>query len=524
MSFTSISFLLFLGILIVLYYALPKKIQWIVLLAASYVFYFFAGVKYFAFILFTTITTYLVTTYMDRNNKAKDAYMAEHKAEMSREEKKAYKQKVKKKNRLWFVITIAVNFGILFFCKLLLIEPFNTWAAGTPGISFLSIGLPMGMSFYMFQSMGYVIDVYREKAEALRNPFKVALFTAFFPQLVQGPISKFEQLKESLFSEHRFDRQAVAFGMQRMMWGFFKKMVIADRMAIAIGGLRATEQTGVAFFVMTIFYSIQLYADFSGGIDIAIGIGETLGIKMPENFIRPYFSMNIADYWRRWHITLNEWMKTYIFYPINVSGPMLKLSLKARAKIGRLGMRLPVYIGALLTWLGTGVWHGFNWKFIVWGLINCIVIVASEELNPLYDKFHNKTHLRDHKGYAVFQIIRTFLMMNLIRSTDLFENVGLYFKNIGSLCWNFNFHILTDGTLGKIGITTADYLIVLCGVIIMFIVSLIQEKTGKSVRENMLSIPRVVRYIILGAFLIIIIVFGYYGIGFESGNFIYGKI
>jgi len=522
MQFTSVAFIIFLAILILIYYLLPKKCQWVVLLVASYIFYLFAGVRYLAFILFTTITTYLVTVYMDGNNKKKDAYLAEHKKDMSKDEKKEYKHKMKVKNRIWFIITIAVNFAILFFCKALLVEPLRSaFSKGT--LSFLTLGLPMGMSFYMFQSMGYVIDVYREKAEALKNPFKTALFTAFFPQLIQGPISKFEQLKDSLFSEHAFDRKQIAFGLERMLWGFFKKMVIADRIAVAVGSLNSSENRGVAFFVMVMFYSIQLYADFSGGIDIAIGAAQALGITLPENFIRPLFSTNIADYWRRWHISLNEWMRSYIFYPITVSGPLLKFSVKARKKVGKLGMRLPIYIGSVLCWLGTGVWHGFSLNFIIWGMLNCVIIVISEELAPLYEKFHNRTHLKGRIGYTVFEVIRTFLMMSIIRITDLFgNNMGDYFSRVASLFYTFNFNVLTDGTLMNLGLQARDYIIVACGVAVMYLVSGVQAKKG-SVREQMLRIPRAARYAIIIAMLLAVILFGSYGMGYDQANFIYNK-
>ena len=374
----------------------------------------------------------------------------------------------------------------------------------------------------MFQSMGYVIDVYRGKAQAERNFFRLALFVSFFPQLVQGPISKWEQLKDSLFSPHAFDRRQVAFGLQRVLWGFFKKLVIADRIAVAIGTLKGTEYTGVSFFVLTVFYAVQIYGDFTGGIDIAIGVGETLGVKMPENFIRPFFSKNIAEYWRRWHISLNEWMKSYIFYPITVSGPMLKLALKTRAKLGRFGMRIPVYIGSLLTWLGTGVWHGFNFHFILWGLINCVVIVISEELNPAYERFHDRFSWSNKRGYNVFQIIRMFVLMNLIRATDLFNDVGDYFRRIGSLAWQFNFHVLWDGTLMNLGLTAADYIILICGIIIMFLVSFF-SRDNVSFRVKFQKVPRVLRYVLLFLLLLSVILFGSYGIGYDASSFIYNQ-
>ena len=521
MSFTSISFLAFLGILIVLYYALPKKIQWIVLLVASYAFYAFAGLKYFGFILFTSITTYLVTLYMDSNHKKQAAYLLEHKAELSKEEKKAYKKQIKAKDRLWFVITIVVNFGILFFCKACLVDPLRS-VSDSGIISFLSVGLPFGISFYMFQSMGYVIDVYRGKAEAERNLFKVLLFISFFPQLVQGPISKWEDLKGSLFTPHKFDRKQVAFGLQRILWGFFKKLVVADRIAVAIGTLKGTEYTGFSFFILTVFYAVQIYGDFTGGIDIAIGVGEALGIKMPENFIRPFFSKNIAEYWRRWHISLNEWMKSYIFYPITVSGPMLKLSIAGRKKLGNFGKRLPVYIGSILTWLGTGVWHGFNLHFIVWGLLNCAVIVLSEELAPCYVKFHNKFSWSNKRGYDYFQIIRMFVLMNLIRATDLFNDVGDYFRRVGSLFCKFDFYVLWDGTMLNLGLSVTDYIILGASVIIMFLVSFF-SRDDVPFREKFQRVPVVLRYIMLFLLLAAVILFGSYGIGYDSSKFIYNQ-
>lgn len=521
MQFTSAPFIVFFAILLLAYYLLPAKIQWMVLLAASYIFYAFAGFKYFGFIIFTTVSSYIATIIMDKNIRKRDEYIALHKSELSRDEKKEYKRRIKSGNRIWFVIAIAANFGILFFCKAALTESFGALLKGE-GLSFLTLGLPMGMSFYMFQTIGYVIDVYREKAEVIRNPFKLALFTAFFPQLIQGPISKFDQLKDSLFSVHPFDRTQVAFGLERMLWGFFKKMVIADRIAVAVGALNDDGSTGVAFFVMVMFYSVQLYADFSGGIDIAIGAAQTLGITLPENFIRPYFSTNIADYWRRWHITLNEWMRSYIFYPITVSGPMLKLSVKARKKVGKLGMRLPIYIGSVLCWLGTGVWHGFCLNFIIWGMLNCFIIVISEELAPLYAKFHEKTGLKGRKGYTVFEIIRTFLMMSLIRITDLFgNNMGDYFRRVASLAYTFNFNIFSDGTLMNLGLDVKDYIIVACGVAIMFAVSCIQTKG--SVRSQALKMPRIARYAIILVMLFAVILLGSYGIGYDKTNFIYNK-
>jgi len=520
MQFTSISFLLFAAILLILYYLIPRKGQWILLLAASYVFYLWAGIEHLGFILLTTLSTYGATIVMDRNLRRQEAYLAEHKATMSRDQRKEYKAKVKNSNRIFMILCLVLNFAILAVCKACLIEPFATLAKGGT-LSFLALGLPMGISFYMFQSMGYVVDVYRGTAKAERNVFKLALFVSFFPQLVQGPISKFSQVAPNLYRPHEFDGKQVSFGLQRMLWGFFKKMVIADRIAAAVVALKGPEYTGVSFLLLTVFYAIQIYGDFTGGIDITIGLAETMGIQLPENFVRPYFSKNIAEYWRRWHISLGEWMKDYIFYPISISKPMLNLSKAARQKLGNFGKRLPVYVASVATWLCTGIWHGLSPNFILWGMLNCFFIVLSEELVPLYERFHNRFHLKDKKWYGGFEMLRMFMLMNLIRIVDLFPNVGEYFRRIGSLFTTFNFSVLWDGTMMKLGLTGLDYIILAGGILLMFCISLLQEKKG-SVRQLLWDKP-LLRYILVFALLLIVLLMGSYGIGYNAGDFIYNQ-
>ena len=381
--------------------------------------------------------------------------------------------------------------------------------------------LPLGISFYMFQSMGYAVDVYRGTAKAEKSLFKLALFVSFFPQLVQGPISKFSQLGKQLYAPHDYDGREVSFGLQRMLWGYFKKLVIADRMAVAVVALKAPEYTGVSFLVLTVFYAVQIYGDFTGGIDIAVGLAQALGIKLPENFIRPFFSKNIAEYWRRWHISLGVWMKDYIFYPISVSGPMRNLSKSARAKFGNFGKRLPVYVASVATWFVTGIWHGITPNFVLWGMLNCFVIVVSEELAPLYERFHNRFHLKEKKWYGGFEMLRMFFLMNLIRICDLFPNVGEYFSRMGSLFTTLNFHVLWDGTLLQLGLTGLDYLILAAGVVVMFTVSLLQEKKG-SIRELLWQKP-VLRYALAFGLFLVVVLMGHYGVGYNASSFIYNQ-
>ena len=227
MQFTSFGFLLFAAALLVAYYLIPKKGQWMLLLAASYCFYLWAGIEYLGFILLTTLSTYAATMVMAHNQNKQAKFLEENKQNLSREDRKACKAQLKKVNRFYMIGCLVLNFGILAVCKALLIEPFKVMAsAGT--FSFLSLGLPLGISFYMFQSMGYVVDVYRQTTAAERNPLKLALFVSFFPQLIQGPISKFGQLAPQLYAPKKFDGKQLSFGLQRMLWGYFKKLVIAS--------------------------------------------------------------------------------------------------------------------------------------------------------------------------------------------------------------------------------------------------------------------------------------------------------
>ncbi|MBQ4600059.1 MAG: MBOAT family protein [Oscillospiraceae bacterium] len=521
MQFTSFGFLAFAAALLLIYYLIPKKGQWMLLLGASCLFYLWAGTEYLVFILITVLTTYAATNIIGRRLQQQDAYIAKHKAELSREDRKTYKAKVKRGNRIWLIGCLVVNFSVLALCKGLLIQPFRAMAQDT-GLDFLTLGLPLGISFYMFQSMGYVIDVYRGTVRPERNIFRLALFVSYFPQLIQGPISKFSLLAPQLCAPHSFDGKEVSFGLQRMLWGYFKKLVVADRIAVAVAALKGSEFTGFGFLLLSVFYAVQIYADFTGGIDITIGLSQALGIRLPENFIRPYFSKNIAEYWRRWHITLGEWMKDYIFYPISVSQPMLKLSKSARKRFGNFGKRLPVYVASVATWFVTGIWHGLTPNFILWGMLNCFFIVLSEECAPLYTKFHGKFHLKDKAWYGSFEILRMFMLMNLIRVVDLFPDVGEYWHRVGSLFTTWNISLLWDGSMMKLGLTGLDYAILGSALVLIFSVSLVQEKKG-SLRALLQTKPDALRWALLFVLFVAVVLMGSYGIGYNASNFIYNQ-
>ena len=540
MLFTSYAFIGFLFLLVALYYVLPKKAQWPLLLLGSYVFYYFAGWKFLFYILAVTLITYVAGLLISRNKKSADARFSEMKEldkngsaspeEVGKEARKKFKEKEKSRRRRIMAIGITLALLILAVVKYTNFTIYNIngilSAFHAPKrINFLTIALPMGISFYTFQAVSYVIDVYRDRHEAQTNFFKYALFVSFFPQLVQGPISRYGDLSKELYSPHSFSGRTVERGFQRVLWGYFKKLVIADRILPAVNTMIDTPESfkGAYVFLVMMFYALELYADFTGGIDITIGIAEMLGIPVKENFERPFFSKNIAEYWRRWHITMGTWFTDYIFYPISVSGPMLKLSKWSRKHLGeKVGKRLPVYLASFIVWFTTGIWHGASWNFIVWGLGNFVVIMISQELEPLYRKFHKKVNTDGSTVYKTFQVGRTILIMSALRLFDCYRNVPLTFKMFGTMFTTWNWNTLGNGTLLQLGISRADYVILAVGTILLIVVSMF-ARSG-SVRDKLeKKLPMPGRWLLFTVLLLLILVFGAYGQGYDASQFIYNQ-
>ena len=540
MLFTSYEFIGFVILLVALYYVLPKKAKWPLLLLGSYFFYFYAGWKFLFYIAGVTVITYIAGLLISRNKKRADARFAEMKAleksgegsadEVGKEARKRFKESQKSTRRRIMAIGITLALLILAVVKYtnFTINNINgiLSAFGTPKrLNFINIALPMGISFYTFQAVGYVIDVYRDRHEAQRNFFKYALFVGFFPQLVQGPISRYGDLSKELFTPHAFSGRVVGRGLERVIWGYFKKLVIADRILPAVNTMIDTPENykGMFVFLVMMFYALELYADFTGGIDITIGIAEMLGIPVKENFERPFFSKNIAEYWRRWHITMGTWFTDYIFYPISVSGPMLKLSKWSRKHLPeKMGKRVPVYLASFVVWFTTGIWHGASWNFIVWGLGNFVVIMISQELEPLYAKFHKKVNTDGSTTYKSFQIGRTILLMSALRLFDCYRDVPLTFKMFGTMFTTWNWNKLGGNALLNLGISRADYVILGIGTIILFAVSM-AGRSG-SVRDKLeKKLPMPARWGLFTALLLIIVVFGAYGLGYDASQFIYNQ-
>ena len=517
MQFVSLRFLLFAAATLLLYYLTPRARRWWILLAASYVFYFLAGAAFLPFILWTTAVTYLTARLMQGVTDRENAYLAGDGAALDKPARKAFRAGERRKRRRILTAGLLLGFGTLAVLK------YTGFVASVFGAAELpELILPLGISFYTFQSMGYLIDVYRAKATAERSFAKTALFVSFFPQLIQGPISRFSDLEGQLIEGHDFDRGNALRGLTRVVWGYFKKVVVADTALVAVRTLTGEGYSGAYVVLLILLYSAEIYGDFTGGIDITIGFSEMLGIRLKENFDRPFSSRSVKEYWRRWHITMGTWFTDYIFYPLSVSGAMQKLSKWSRAHLGTaLGKRLPVYCATIVTWFLTGLWHGAGWNFIVWGLLNCAAILISQELQPLWDRFHRAApRLCASRGWGCFQAIRTFLLMGLFRSLDVYRDVPRTFRLWGSILTGGRWGELLSGGWLKLGLELRQWCVLLGGILVLFAVSQVTKRVP--LRERLAGRP-VLLTLTLTAAVLVILIFGSYGIGYNAGDFIYGQ-
>lgn len=528
MLFTSYGFIGFFLICFLLYYLIPKQFQWVLLLLVSYFFYAQGGMWYPLFLLLTTSTVYLTALRLEQIGQEEDTYLKLHK--LGREDKKAYKKNIKNRMKRWMLICLLMNLAILAVLKYadFAVENINQclYLIGSAReITYPDFILPVGISFYTFQALGYLLDVYWRRIHAQPNFFKFALFLSFFPQLSQGPISRYQDLSQTLYEQHSADWKNIRFGLERILWGYFKKLVIADRIYIAVSYITEDPEyyTGAFVFVGMVFYAIQLYADFTGGIDITIGIAQVFGIRIKENFERPFFAKNIEEYWRRWHISMGTWFRDYIFYPLSLSKPLKNLTTFTKNHFGlKAGKRSAIYVATMTVWLATGIWHGAGWNYITWGLMNGVIILISQELTPLYEGFHKRLPgLQENRAYAGFQVLRTFLLMSSLRLFDNYQDVRTAFRTFLHMFTQFDLSMLNAEEFLYLDLTAMDYAILAVGVALMLLVSLIQ-RTG-SVREYIAAKPYPVKYLIFVLLFFSVILFGAYGIDYDSSQFIYNQ-
>lgn len=496
MSLISMKFLTFVTAALIGYYLIPKKYQWIWLLAFSYIYYASSGMKYLVFLVYTTFVTYGTARLIYRT----DEKCAEQ------------KEKIKTRKKSILVLALILDFGLLAVLKYTNFTITNINALFHTDIRMMKLLLPLGISFYTFQSAGYILDVYWKRCEPEKNIFRFALFVSFFPQILQGPIGRYSSLAHQLYEEHSFDYIRIERGIQRILWGFFKKMVIADTAAVFVDAIFDSYQTYNGLAILGVLaYSAQLYGDFSGGVDVAIGIANMFGIEMDENFKRPYFSVSITDFWHRWHITLGTWMKDYLFYPLSLSKGMSKLGKAAKKTFGKTyGRAIPICVANIVVFLVVGIWHGAAWKFIVYGLYNGLIIGASGLLAKNYRDWKKKYGINDKSnGWRIFQIVRTFLLVNISWFFDRADTIPQAFTMMKNAVTVWKPMQLLDIRIGASGpaYTVMAVGILLISCVIQFVVSLNQEK-GIQIRDSISAKPRIIRWAVYMALILAISAIG----------------
>ena len=524
MSLVSYEFLAFFAVAAILYYVVPKRFQWILLLAVSFLFYAGGGAVYLLYPMITAVSTWFLALRIGRVDSAAQTYIQEQKPD--KEQKKAYQAQIKKHKKRLMTAGILLNFGILAVLKYTdfllgnLNVLFRLQEGAIPQISWV---LPLGISYYTFQTMGYLIDVFRGRCRPEKNLFRFMLFVTYFPQMVSGPISRFDQLKKELFEEHSFDGTQFTFGLWRILWGFFKKLVIADRIAPAVAMITAAPDVydGIYVLVGMLGYTLQLYTDFSGCMDIVIGVSQCFGIRLPENFQRPFGAKNLSELWRRWHMTLTGWFREYIFFPVSTSRFCRTVSRFA----GKLGLhkvtkKLPVYIANLIVWFVTGIWHGAAWGFILWGLANGIVMMVSQEFTELYRAFHRRFPKTDGSVYGALQKVRTGLLFSGLLMFQYYP-FGTVFAMLGNLLARGRLSQLFDGRFAELGLAAADFIVIAIGLVLMLLIGVLQE-TG-SVRQKLAARPLVVRFTAVFLLFVMVLVAGCYGHGYDASQFIYNQ-
>ena len=523
MTLTSFPFFVFLGLSFLFYYIVPRRFQWILLLLCSAVFFVMSCNPYTSIYLLITVFS---TTFCARKIEYWRSFTAEETAGNRQYDQQQHGRSIAKR---WFVGAIVVILGPLFVLKYEEFAVVNTNAfLGVIHLPYRffasSYAIPIGISYYTLQAIGYLADVYWGTVSPQLSYAKTALFIGFFPQMTSGPISRYSQLEGQLYSGHSFQYKTFTFGLERIVWGLFKKLVISTRAGILVDTIYAAPDVypGIYIWFAAAMFMMQLYTDFSGCMDIVIGTAECFGIKLPENFKTPFFSRSVQEYWQRWHITLGSWLKDYILYPVLHSIAWKKMTAYLKRQFGKKAARLiPSYAGMLEVWLLIGLWHGGNWKYIIgMGLWFWLCIVVGQVFDPIFKKiiFMFKINT-DCFSWHLFQSIRVFFLVsfgNIFFRISSLREAFLVIRR-GLSVWNP--WILFDGSLYKLGLDRKDFEILWISLFILLLVSVMNEK--KPVPERLSEQNLVFRWIILFLLLFGTILFGMYGQGFNATDFIY---
>ena len=508
MSLVSITFILFCLLLTAVYYLVPGRLlQNICLLAADILFLLpLANAPIAIGFLFASIlTVYAAGLLLERLTTRGGSVLVK---------------------RGILILTLLLNLGFLFAFKYL---PFaqNVLSAlrlpvTVPDLSSLA---PLGISFYTLQLIGYLVNVYDGGLAAEHNIIRFAIFGSFFPQLTSGPISRYEDLGAKLSSRRSWNYEQVTFGFQRMLWGFFKKIVISELAAVPANTVfdNYGVYNGLFIPVGAAMFAVQLYCDFSGCMDIIIGMSEVLGLPLADNFRSPFFSRSLTEFWRRWHITLGTWCKDYIFYPLQKSRLFIRLREICVKRFGRKrGKKIPMYLAMAIMWFAVGFWHGGAVKYIIGsGLLHFCYILIEQEGAPLWNRINTALHINtESAGHIAFQRIRTFLLVCtgfiFFRSETLADALGMF-----RCLTEWNISVLSMGGILSLGLDIYDLSVLVLSLILLAYVESV-EQYG-SVRRKVADSPLVIRWILYIGLFYAVIILGQYGSSFDMESFIYAN-
>lgn len=492
LNFVSVQFFSVVFITVVLYFSIPRKYRWYVLFASSCYFYAVAAGKGAVLVAFVTISiAYIFALWIEK--AAGD----------------------RKKKKLYMAIAVILIVSLWAVLKRKGYVPYD----------FAWLVVPLGISYYTFSLIGYLADVYYRKEPAEHNILKLSLYTLYFPKIMQGPISKFRFIGPQLIEGHVWDYQRVCYGLQRILWGYFKKLVIAERAALMTESVfhdfSDYSGGGAVLIVATVIATFRHYCDFSGYMDIVTGISQIMGIELEDNFRQPFFSKSAAEFWRRWHITLGVWFKDYVYMPLAIDPKVIRLSGWMRARFGkRVGKAVLTMIPLAAVWLLTGLWHGTGVRYIVWGVYWGSIIIFSNVFAPEISWFTRVLRINTESvDWHIFQILRTFalFMAGLVCSTF----VGL--RELKRYAWivirKFELPQLWDKTIYSYGLDKNNMMILYISIVILLMVETEQQKG--SVREKIGNLNAVSRWIIYASAVLYVAFLGIYGPGYSIRYFEY---
>lgn len=519
---------LFLPAVLLSYHLVPRKKRWLLLLLAGYFFFWTISGKLVLYLIGTTFFTHYIGLWLELLKTG-----CREKLDQEKDREKNWKKKIKaeyrKKEKMVLALGVCVllaGLGCLkyynFFAKNL-----NLLLEHAGQKSFFEIKnllLPIGISFYTLQAIGYMADVYWEKIPAQRHLGKVALFLGFFPQIMEGPISMYGQTGETLWKGEDLRGENLSAGCGRILWGLFKKMIVADRLYVLVKAVFENYQdyNGSIVAFAAIAYTLQLYMEFSGAMDIVIGSGRLFGITLPENFCRPFAAENAAQFWRRWHITLGAWLKTYVFYPVSVSRLVKKWNRFGKKYLGKYLTRLGVTALCLFpVWLGNGLWHGASWNYIFYGMYYFVILLAGAALEPVRDRVIRIFHINEKALYwKIPSILKTWVIIFVgelfFRANGLKAGMTMFF----SIFRDFSLSSLWDGTFLNFGLDAGDYLVIFTGLLIAAAAGIIKERNllkGKGLQD--MATP--LRWAVYYGLILSVLILGAYGVGYQQVDLIY---